>query len=395
MRHFIYCAFGLSLILVSCNVRPAEEQTKQRNSTLSYSVESAPEWTALFNRTVGWFGGDGIFAIPFSGVDANPSDSVMFLFSDTMVGEIKDSVLQPGYSMINNSIMILNGKEPSSKARFLTNTSAKGKPTSLFIPTTQSAKKGDYYWLGDGFVNHAMDNSICIFAYRIRNTNDNSAFPFREVGNNVIIIPKESKYPFKQHRQLDLPSTLGADSVSTSFGVGVTVNTSAAGAPNPDEYIYIYGVRGKAKELIAARTKPEMFDNFSSWEFYNGTTWAQAFASATAIADSVSNELSVTPLGNNKYALIYQYAGIMPTIYMQIGSSPIGPFGPRQKVWNTSDDIKEKDLFTYNAKAHPAISKPGELLVSYNVNSFNFSKHIEQIPNLYRPRFVRIRFDSK
>jgi hypothetical protein len=157
----------------------------------------------------------------------------------------------------------------------------------------------------------------------------------------------------------------------------------------------VYGVRGKAKELIVARVKPELFENFSTWEFYNGSTWSSVFNSARPIADSVSNELSVTPLGNNRYALIYQYAGIMPTIYMQIGRSPVGPFGPRQKIWNTADDIKEKDLFTYNAKAHPAISNPGELLVSYNVNSFNFSKRIEQIPNLYRPRFVRIRFDNK
>jgi hypothetical protein len=80
---------------------------------------------------------------------------------------------------------------------------------------------------------------------------------------------------------------------------------------------------------------------------------------------------------------------------MQVGSSPVGPFGPRQKIWNTADDIKEKDLFTYNAKAHPALSKPGELLVSYNVNSFNFFEKIKQVPNLYRPRFVRIVFDNK
>jgi hypothetical protein len=384
------------LTLFSCGVRHTEQQRTQADSLALYSVEPAPEWTALFNRTSGWFGGDGIFAIPFSGVDTNASDSIMFLFSDTMVGEIEEGALKPGYSMINNSVMILHGKEPiASKASFLTNTTSKGKPLTLFVPTTSSAKKDDYYWLGDGFVNHAMDGAIYILAYRIRNTNDSSAFPFREVGNSVIVIPEKSKYPFAEQRQLDLPFATHKDSISASFGVGITVNTEAAGAPYPDEYVYVYGVRGKSKELIAARVKPELFENFSSWEFYNGSSWSNTFDSARPIADSVSNELSVTPLGNNKYALTYQYAGIMPTIYMQIGSSPVGPFGPRQKIWSTSDDIKEKDLFTYNAKAHPSISKPGELLVSYNVNSFNFSKMIEQIPNLYRPRFVRIRFDNK
>jgi hypothetical protein len=371
-------------------------QNEQADSVISYSVAPAPEWTALFDRTTGWFGGDGIFAIPFSGVDSKPSDSILFLFSDTMVGQIENGVLDPNYSMINNSVMVLQGKEASpSKARFLTNTNADRKPASLFVPTTPGAQKGDYYWLGDGFVNHALDSGLCIFAYRIRNTNDSSAFPFREVGNSLIIIPKGSKYPFKGHRQVSLTFAENADSLLTSFGVGVLANTKAAGATNPDEYVYVYGIRGKSKELVAARIKGERLENFDSWEFYNGKTWSTTFGEASPIADSVSNELSVTPLGMNKYALIYQYAGIMPTIYMQVGPSPVGPFGPRQKIWNTADDIKEKDLFTYNAKAHPAISKPGELLVSYNVNSFTFFEKIKQIPNLYRPRFVRIVFDNK
>ena len=383
------------LTLFSCGVKTTETKNIQADSAITYSVAPAPEWTALFNRTTGWFGGDGIFAIPFSGVDSNSSDSILFLFSDTMVGQIENGVLKPNYSMINNSVMVLQGKEASpSKARFLTNANKNQKPASLFVPATPGAQKEDYYWLGDGFVNHALDSSLYIFAYRIRNTHDNSAFPFREVGNSLINIPKGSNYPFLNHRQIDLPFSANADSLSISFGVGILANTEAAGAPKPDEYIYVYGVRGKAKELVAARAKPDQFENFSSWEFYNGTTWSGALDKVLPIADSVSNELSVTPLGNNKYALIYQYAGIMPTIYMQVGPSPVGPFGPRQKIWSTSDDIKEKDLFTYNAKAHPAISKPGELLVSYNVNSFTFFEKIKQIPNLYRPRFVRIVFDK-
>jgi hypothetical protein len=35
-------------------------------STLKYTVAEAPEWTALLNRSSGWFGGDGIFTIPLN-----------------------------------------------------------------------------------------------------------------------------------------------------------------------------------------------------------------------------------------------------------------------------------------------------------------------------------------
>ena len=185
------------------------------------------------------------------------------------------------------------------------------------------------------------------------------------------------------------------DSVQISFGAAVLNNTTADTTTQAsDDYVYVYGVRGKSKELIAARAKPDQIENASTWKFWNGNDWVEQVRSAAAIEDSVSNELSVTPIGNNQYALVYQYAGIYPTIYAQFGPSPVGPFGPRRKVWDTTTDIKDPDLFTYNAKAHPAISKSGELLVSYNVNSFKFFDVIERMPDLYRPRFIRIIFDQ-
>lgn len=359
------------------------------SDSVAFSVERAPEWTDLFNRQDGWFGGDGIFAIPFDGDDAASSDSVLFVFSDTMFGRIENGKLKPGYTMVNNSVMVLKGEEPVvANASFRVN-EAKGKAQTLFIPSTPAHGKDDYYWLGDGFVNSSADGTMYIFAYRIRNTNDGSPFPFMEVGNNVIAIPRDSQYPFKEQRQLDLPFSEKADSLSTSFGVGVVTDKESN-----DGYIYVYGVRGKDKELVSARAKAKSFEDFGSWEFLGESGWTNQAGKAKALADSVSNELSVTPIGNGKFALIYQYAGLMPTIYMQIGPSPTGPFGPRIKVWETNRDIHEPDLFTYNAKAHPAISKPGELLVSYNVNSFKFHDVIEKMPNLYRPRFVKIVFND-
>lgn len=287
-----------------------------------------------------------------------------------------------------------SSRDSPDKAHFLVNPDKQGKPVSLFVPATPKTGKDEYYWLGDGFVNHA-DNNLYIFGYRIRNTNDGSDFPFQEMGGTLISISRNSKYPFTDYKQYDLPfpSQLD-DSLSTSFGAGVLINTAEAGASNPDGYIYVYGIRGKAKELVVARTKSEALTDFSAWQFRAGNDWTGDLKKATAVADSVSNELSVTPVGNNQYALVYQYNGIFPEIMLQAGSSPAGPFGPRQKVWNTSADVHGGKKFSYNAKAHPAISKPGELLVSYNVNSFDFAREILREPNLYRPRFIRIIFNK-
>jgi hypothetical protein len=387
---------SLVLVLVSCSPKSKNIGMADAGASVEYTVERAPEWTALFKRSKGWFGGDGIFAIPFSGVDGLTDDSVLFLFSDTMVGEIKikDGKLAPGYKMVNNSVMILNGEEPvAERSHFLIKETKSEDPTTLFVPRTANARAGEYYWLGDGFVNHSNGN-MYIFAYRIRNTADKTDFPFQEVGNALLVIPKGSKFPFENYQQLELPFNNEGEP-PVSFGAAVLSSTPSDKTFSPDGFLYVYGIRGKTKELVVARVIPNAVEDFSAWKFWNGNTWDDRLKNASAIEDSVSNELSVTPIGENRYALVYQYGGIFPEIYMQFASTPVGPFGSRKKVWDTTNDIKDSDLFTYNAKAHPAISKPGELLVSYNVNSFKFFDVIERMPDLYRPRFIRIVFDSK
>jgi len=83
-----------------------------------------------------------------------------------------------------------------------------------------------------------------------------------------------------------------------------------------------------------------------------------------------------------------------PTVAMRIGFSPWGPFGPAKKIWECTESHENKNYFTYNAKAHPLLSAPGELLISYNVNSFDFFKEIQKNPYLYRPRFIRLKLEG-
>src|SRR5215475_7857427 len=92
-------AFALILTL-SIN---AQNAAVAKNTALpfKYTVEAAPEWSDLFKRTHGWFGADGIFSIPLSGVDKNNNagnDTTLLLFSDTFIGEVKDGKPLPGYT---------------------------------------------------------------------------------------------------------------------------------------------------------------------------------------------------------------------------------------------------------------------------------------------------------
>jgi hypothetical protein len=110
------------------------------------------------------------------------------------------------------------------------------------------------------------------------------------------------------------------------------------------------------------------------------------------VTTDVSNELSLTALPDGRYALVFQLDGMTTTVGMRIGATPYGPFGPVIKLWDCKPDLLKSTYLVYNAKAHPSISNPGELLISYNINSTAFINDLSVDPNLYRPRFIRVRF---
>ncbi|WP_170916623.1 DUF4185 domain-containing protein [Dyadobacter psychrophilus] len=358
-----------------------------------FTAEPATDWTNLFLRKSGWFGGDGIFAIPFSGKDSEKNDSLLFLFSDTMVGEIRGDSLKPGFVMINNSVALLKGKTADSSNLAFRMAREKGAYKAIFSPKTNKPDKDTYFWLGDGFANPDANKDLFIFAYQITNTHDKSPFPFKETGNVLIRIPAGSRFPYTDQQQTQLPFNNYRNGEETiSFGAGVFNNSESAGEAEPDGFVYVYGIKGKSKQLVSARVKPAQVGAFGDWEFWNGNGWSKDVKSVKALSDSVSNEMSVSYLSKGKYALVYQLGSIFPEICMQVGPTPVGPFGPRIVLYKTTNDIQDPDLFTYNAKVHPALSAPGELLISYNVNSFKFMEVITKKPNLYRPRFVRVKF---
>lgn len=394
--------FGvLTLIsaMLSCGGNSTGKKAEDEVTVINekdFTAEPAEDWTNLFLRKSGWFGGDGIFAIPFSGKDSEQNDSLLFLFSDTMIGEIRGDSLKPGFVMINNSVALLKGKKADSTSMEFKMAKKKGAYKAIFSPKTNKPDTDTYFWLGDGFVNPDANNDLFIFAYQITNTHDKSPFPFKETGNVLIRIPAGSPFPYTDQQQTQLPfNDYKKGDETISFGAGVFNNSESAGEAEPDGFVYIYGIRGKSKQLVSARVKPAQVGAFGNWEFWNGNGWSGDVKSAKALSDSVSNEMSVSRLSKGKYALVYQLGSIFPEICMQVGPSPVGPFGPRIVLYKTTNDIQDPDLFTYNAKAYPALSAPGELLISYNVNSFKFMDVITRKPNLYRPRFVRVKFSQQ
>ncbi|HJP64177.1 MAG TPA: hypothetical protein VJ844_12085, partial [Mucilaginibacter sp.] len=134
------------------------------------------------------------------------------------------------------------------------------------------------------------------------------------------------------------------------------------------------------------------FEHFDKWRFWDGKEWQSDMHKSAPVTDKVSNELSMTVLPDGRYLLVFQEGGMSTNVGVRIGASPVGPFGPVIKIWDCRKDLEEKTYVVYNAKAHPSLSAPGELLITYNVNSVEFIKDLNKHPQLYRPRFIRLKF---
>jgi hypothetical protein len=381
-------------------------------------IEPARDWTALVTKTKDWTGSDGIYTIAYNGYDAPgkaDETKTLFLFSDTFIGKVNPvSKHRDVADFTNNTLGILNGGSPDpASMNFIWGKDADGKTTTgLFVPQTPNSTADNWYWFQDGI---NLNNNVYISAMNVApDPTQPPGWQFKVERVSMIKVPlNNGNLEIANQTQVDTgllyhtEFAWGADIITleNQFGTGFMPNTAEAGAPNPDGYIYTYGyqtvfgVRG----LLVARVLPADFEDQSKWRFYSESGWTSDISAAKVISDStidVSPELSVTPiiggLNNGKYRLVYStglFSADHGLIKESIGNTPIGPFGPPTTLYYTPEDKSSAaNTFIYNAKAHPNISKPGELLISYNVNSTQDGGNVHYVNgDLYYPRFVNMR----
>jgi len=396
-KYFKGIVIALAVALPFLNKAFAQSWPKNTDTTtLKFTTVTAPEWTSLFVRNSGWFGADGIYSIPLNGNDKPGNHTkTLLIFSDTMIGDVVNDIPQPGYVLVHNTCAYVDGVPPNDHIQFIYAKDKDGKPKTMFSPNTPLAGPKDFYWLGDGFVNPANGKTY-INAFKVKWLKDNDAFAFDEHGTSLIIIPKGSKPPFTNHQQKDTPLFIPGKTPDDYgvLGSAVFVNTKSAGAPNPDGYIYVYGTRPKHLSLLVARVLPQDYENFSKWRYWDGKNWVADISRIAEVTNRVSHELSVSPLPDGRYALVFQTDGLGNNVGLRLGLSPQGPFGPVINLYTTPENSENKNLIPYNAKVHTNLSKPDELLISYNVISLDFFNDIKKMGHHYHPRFIRVKLQQ-
>lgn len=391
------CVFFV--LILGCVPRKGPEKTPD-----DFAAADDPSWEAVFQRTEGWTGADGI----------NTADlldgRILWIFGDTWIGEIQQGRHSLNSELVNNTLAVHekpdagNGLPPDPKTvRFYWDRA--GQKNQAWI-RPDPVYGSDWYWpAGNGLmVEDDSDRFRLLFfmSQLARSPGSDEMWAFYRSGNALVIVDNPAEdVPDWRIRKVSFPLNL---SMGEKIGWGVTLLSVPAPVPSRERYLYIFGIDESDlgnKKLILARAPAGRIEDLSAWQAYQGNgAWA-AFASGWyPVAERLASELSIEPVvigGRLWYVMVHSEDAFGSHILVRMSQNPEGPWSQPFPAYQVKDIEKDRALFTYAAKSHACISRPGELLVSYVINAVDFDMLIANA-DLYRPRFIRIplnRLESK
>lgn len=344
---------GSALLLGCTDGGEREDGACEAVSTDFDFASPSPEDDERFELTgPGWIGGDSTYSVQL------PDERTLWLFSDSLIGTVTSSgEPQPGMTMVHNALV---AEDESGR---LSTRTAEG-PESFFADPSEST----YYWVQDAKVE---GGELIVFLSLTRQVGEHG-FEWERNAIARVSLP-------------DLTVTqIEEDASGGSIAWGAGLMTTAT-------HTYVYGIddRGDTKHLHLARADAGALADTAQWEYRTEDGWSDDAGRSARLTDGVANELSVTPYEDG-YLMISSDTSepFSPDIHAWTACSPHGPWEDPQTIYETPESAPE-DHFTYNAHGHPEISEDGELLISYNVNTFDFDELMGN-PTIYRPKFITL-----
>ena len=419
----------LSHVIVATYLLMATDDLVAQSATI------ATQWNKTFNFQSGWTGGDGAGTVDLK------DGRVVWMFGDSLIGDIKEGKHAAGTHMINNAIAVQTlGKQPQpSQFEFAVGSkNSKGKPTAWVVPDPDKVKptvpitnkkypRGWFWPAGGGcLMGTGQQKKLVMFFFHVGRTDrDKGVWSFKNIGGAMLVVDNPDQ-PIERwkSRQIDLPFVVDIDKVElakkknqkgvleTTWGMSCVVEkVTSASTGKAIEMVYVFGARQKSRfnrQLLLARVPANQIEDLKAWRFYSGKSktdsWSQSAGDAKPIAERIAAEFSIHSTkhsGKPKYILIHSDPMLGTQIHGRVADSLEGPWSPRTQLYRVPDVAKSKNYFTYAAKAHARLSPKGKLLISYVVNSQDFWEMLRDA-SIYRPRFIRVpvgellkRVDSK
>ena len=353
----MYRNYLLLLALFMVATLPAVAQQKEPTA-----VEDTAIARLIMQDKAGITEGDGMYSILL------PDGRSIFLMGDSYTGEVTNGKRTKGFHMYRNTYHIYDNGRVSAIC------DTQGPHTSAAVPPGVEDEGKFWYWPGHGFVSQ---DKLYIFQ-TLMYQGDEGMWGFR----------------YKETRLLEyeLPSLRLLRDEKIPFSGSDAIHYGMA-AMNDGDYLYIYAQVDVTNDwnpialAYVARTTHDKL--FTEWEYFTGEGWSSNPGDAVTMEGTecvaISSQFNVFRL-EDKYVLLTQHKQFNSgKVYSFIADNPWGPWRNQKLILRTKEQHK-KDLFTYNAMAHPQFEKDGKILVTYNVNTAVFSQQAEDV-STYRPRF--------
>lgn len=372
----------------------------------------------------GWIGGDGCFSTSLTNDnlqgEINDNSKTFVTFQDSFIGRFgnyRKFTFTQGYAyssnfhigMKNMAYLFINGDDPDVRnVQFehqldVSNNHSLGNifPNNSF---------GTGYWTGDSTF---IDGKLYSVATCIQ---DGWGTNFRwilshELGTDGF--PNMSKIPsvVLKHSTVETVN-------DNSYPVGAIRSFSNEYFSmdqmyEEGDYIYMYGKMNgtgwldEGQYIMLARVRKSNLANLNGIEYWNGSNWTLNMKSAAAISDfAAGNEFNVTYCTSGpfkgKYVAVYTDGSIGGSVCIGVSDSITGMFtrpseyrlyyAPEryrvayesytQEAYAADTTSNKASYYTilsqwnYNAKSQPALSKEGELLITYH-----FGTHDDRTPS--------------
>lgn len=321
----------------------------------------------FLTRYTGWNGGDGCVSIPL------PNGNVVWSFQDSFFGEVRPDRARVDNVFVRNAGFIQLGRStaPASYVQ-LNPTGGNGKAVTWV--TVPGATNGDekLYWGGPAQV---VGNEVQMVMGQLH------------LINNVL-----------EHQSTDvavftLPDMQQKEIIQNKYTGPLPFDASLF--KGSDGYTYMYTSQGFgicASHVFVARAADN--DITGTWEFYTKTGWSTTNPAPEDLASVLEADATQPNVfeKNGKYYLVSQTTCYGLNIKIWESSSPTGPFINGRTLYRIPAKYSLPEFISYNAVVHHAISRHGELVISYNINPTDFWSNFNNpgSADRYRPYFVRV-----
>ncbi len=338
-------------LLVGCSQEPDRGTCEAVTADFDWAQPSRSDDARFEVSGPGWIGGDSTYSVQL------PDERTLWLFSDSLIGTIDSSgTPAPGLTMVHNALV---AEDDAGRLSTL----VREGPESFFPDPGETS----YYWVQDAKVE---GGELLVFLSLTKQVGEHG-FEWERNTLARVALPELTV------TEIDEQGFEGP----VAWGAGLMTTPT---------HTWVYGIEdlGEDKYLHLARVPAGSLADHSRWEYFDDGQWRDRSTESSRLTAGVANEISVSPYRDG-YLMISSdtSAPFSPRINAWTACSPTGPWEDPQTIYETPET--GGDHFTYNAHGHPELSEDGSLLISYNVNTFNFDELMSN-PRIYRPKFITL-----